>query len=366
MLSPSIMIACDASQFLEPDISVNYNDVIDLVQRAVHEFGCHGNYISNTLVYLHLYGTCTMDCTPYSTNLSLQDQAYRRTNYGYKTSFYQSRGLRFNADEPTISCIDYTSNVGYPLGSGSCNGRVIGNNENLYFEPPRMFRTLFSYKLTSTDQASIMKDIIQWGPILTSFTVYSDFYDFDPLENNNENVYTKSSLATVVGGHAVLISGWGTTSTGIPFWWIKNSWGGDYGKNGYFKMKRGNDECGIETNVVGIMPNIFPKNELELQRFLTCLYHHHGFRKKQDSIFPIILQTFLKKYSITLSQPIQNLIFNYDLCQTYPIVDFFFFHIRYPMLFHLDPSTGYNVRYLKNLVGLNLQWTHVLPHHLNR
>jgi C1A family cysteine protease len=43
--------------------------------------------------------------------------------------------------------------------------------------------------------------------------------------------------------HAVLAVGYGFEN-GIPYWLIKNSWGADWGDNGYFKMEMGKNMCG--------------------------------------------------------------------------------------------------------------------------
>lgn len=51
--------------------------------------------------------------------------------------------------------------------------------------------------------------------------------------------------------HAVTIVGFGTDEgDGTPFWLVKNSFGSSWGTQGYFRIARGNDTCGIEDNVV--------------------------------------------------------------------------------------------------------------------
>ncbi|OVA03798.1 Peptidase C1A [Macleaya cordata] len=47
--------------------------------------------------------------------------------------------------------------------------------------------------------------------------------------------------------HAVLAVGYGVEN-GVPYWLIKNSWGEDWGDNGYFKMEMGKNMCGELTS----------------------------------------------------------------------------------------------------------------------
>nr|CDJ88565.1 Peptidase C1A domain containing protein [Haemonchus contortus] len=52
------------------------------------------------------------------------------------------------------------------------------------------------------------------------------------------------------GYHAVKIIGWGKEN-GTDYWLIANSWHNDWGENGFFRILRGTNHCGIEEKVSG-------------------------------------------------------------------------------------------------------------------
>ena len=58
-----------------------------------------------------------------------------------------------------------------------------------------------------------------------------------------------------LGGHAVKIVGWGVED-GTPYWLIANSWNYDWGDGGFFKIRRGVDECGIEGSIAAGLPKV--------------------------------------------------------------------------------------------------------------
>jgi len=89
---------------------------------------------------------------------------------------------------------------------------------------------------------NMQKDIMTHGPIQVAFMVYKSFMSY------KSGVYTKKPFEFIPeGGHAVKIIGWGTES-GTDYWLVANSWGTTtWGDQGFFKIKRGTNECGIET-----------------------------------------------------------------------------------------------------------------------
>jgi len=97
--------------------------------------------------------------------------------------------------------------------------------------------------VTASGERDIQKMIFQGGPVETAFTVYSDF------ENYAGGIYhhVKGEMA---GGHAVKFVGWGVDG-GVKYWKVANSWNPYWGENGYFRIRRGNNEGGIEDQVIG-------------------------------------------------------------------------------------------------------------------
>jgi len=74
-----------------------------------------------------------------------------------------------------------------------------------------------------------------------AFKVYKSFMSY------KTGVYSKHWYELLPeGGHAVKIVGWGTES-GTDYWLVANSWNTNWGDEGLFKIKRGSDECGMET-----------------------------------------------------------------------------------------------------------------------
>eukprot|EP01088_Endostelium_zonatum_P006921 TRINITY_DN19062_c0_g1_i1.p1 TRINITY_DN19062_c0_g1~~TRINITY_DN19062_c0_g1_i1.p1 ORF type:complete len:232 (-),score=38.21 TRINITY_DN19062_c0_g1_i1:72-767(-) len=51
----------------------------------------------------------------------------------------------------------------------------------------------------------------------------------------------------------VTIIGWGSQN-GVAYWIVQNSWGAQWGQNGYAYVQRGVNACGIETESFGLAP----------------------------------------------------------------------------------------------------------------
>jgi len=103
-----------------------------------------------------------------------------------------------------------------------------------------------SYGVQGLD--NIRQEILTNGPVEAAFTVYEDFMNY------KSGVY-QHVVGKMLGGHAVKILGWGVEN-GTPYWLVANSWNTGWGENGFFKIKRGNNECGIEGKICAGMPKL--------------------------------------------------------------------------------------------------------------
>lgn len=100
-------------------------------------------------------------------------------------------------------------------------------------------RASSSYAINGVDH--MQQELMTKGPIQVAFMVYGSFMSY------KSGVYQKHWYEFMPeGGHAVKIVGWGTESA-VDYWLVANSWGPTWGLEGFFKIKRGVDHCGIES-----------------------------------------------------------------------------------------------------------------------
>jgi len=98
-----------------------------------------------------------------------------------------------------------------------------------------------AYNIKGTQNMQL--ELMEKGTLSVTLTVYEDF------EAYSSGVYQHVSGKSL-GGHAIKMIGWGVdAATGTPYWTCVNSWNPSWGEAGIFRIKRGNDECGIESGV---------------------------------------------------------------------------------------------------------------------
>ena len=95
-------------------------------------------------------------------------------------------------------------------------------------------------QLPKGDETKLREAVATIGPISIAISARPS------LSQYTEGIYHDDECGRTRINHAVLLVGYGTDkSTGTPYWLIKNSWGPEWGENGYFRMERNINSCQI-------------------------------------------------------------------------------------------------------------------------
>ena len=179
---------------------------------------------------------------------------------------------------PEMSCVDDKSKLDNIYNSKQLfgdtydvcptnNKEMVSHRAEGYYYVPGAFSK--DNKLIQGSEYNIRRDIYHWGPVSTAMKVFDDFLEWD-----GQGIYEWNGISDLQKpyvGHSVVIVGWGTSEeNNTPYWIVRNSWGVEWGNKGYFKMKRGTNNCEIEENVFVCYPSI-PGIRLYLE--YPIIYH---------------------------------------------------------------------------------------------
>ena len=152
-------------------------------------------------VFFKKNGAVTDDCAPYNSLLR---------NFDSYVYYYIRNGVLYKykpsiADTCPSACIDGT-----------------------LFNPNAL--RLRGYKKLTKESDVI--GALGSGTVMIGIIVSQSFYQYKC------GVFCEGDNYAAVGGHAVEIVDYGTED-GVDFWVVKNSWGTDWGEDGYFRIRRG-------------------------------------------------------------------------------------------------------------------------------
>ncbi|KAM7384225.1 hypothetical protein PAMA_011523 [Pampus argenteus] len=205
--------------------------------------GCAGGRIDGAWWYLRRRGVVTEDCYPYLLPQQTPAEMGR--------CMMQSRSIGRGKRQATQRCPN-THNY---------------HNDIYQSTPP--------YRLSSNEK-EIMKEIMDNGPVQAIMEVHEDFFVYKSgIYKHTDLSSTKPAQYHKHGTHSVRIIGWGEDrhydGTSRKYWIAANSWGKNWGENGYFRIARGDNECEIETFVIGVWGRITMEDMHN---------HHHNHRRR--------------------------------------------------------------------------------------
>ena len=127
--------------------------------------------------------------------------------------------------------IDTEEEYPYTAKQGTCKYRV--DNLNI---------TVNGYSdIESGNEGQLQEAVATIGPI--SVAIDASHQSF---QSYKQGVYNDNQCSSLLLDHAVLVVGYGTDPVGGAYWLVKNSWGKDWGDEGYIKIARDQSNmCGI-------------------------------------------------------------------------------------------------------------------------
>eukprot|EP01017_Pseudomicrothorax_dubius_P028202 TRINITY_DN3336_c0_g3_i3.p1 TRINITY_DN3336_c0_g3~~TRINITY_DN3336_c0_g3_i3.p1 ORF type:complete len:484 (+),score=93.76 TRINITY_DN3336_c0_g3_i3:60-1511(+) len=110
------------------------------------------------------------------------------------------------------------------------------------------------------NELAMMEELMKNGPIVVTFEPPVDFEEYQAGTILRDKAVEDPRKAPLLGewqavGHSVLCVGWGERA-GFKYWIILNTWGTGFGDQGYFLVRRGKNDFGIESMPEAAIPYI--------------------------------------------------------------------------------------------------------------
>jgi len=131
------------------------------------------------------------------------------------------------------------TNATYPYDHAS--------KENIWceFDASKIYAKVlnWSYACSQGDETTLLSNAFHNGP--TSICVdASDWSDY------NGGILLASDCGSDLD-HCVQVVGWDLTGS-TPYWIVRNSWGTDWGENGFIRLQYGQDTCGLTQEATNV------------------------------------------------------------------------------------------------------------------
>lgn len=127
----------------------------------------------------------------------------------------------------------------------SCKRKCSNTDYSKSYQDDKIFATdVYSVK----GEAKLIAELNEKGSIEVAFSVYEDFLLY------KSGIY-QHKTGKFLGGHAIKLIGYGVEN-GVKYWILVNNWNDNWGEKGTFRMIRGKDNCGIESEGVAGNPKL--------------------------------------------------------------------------------------------------------------
>jgi cathepsin C len=223
---------------------------IDYTEPVMDQGDCGSCYDASTMRMLTARHKITLNNTeaiPWSINFPLFCSEYNqgcKGGYGFLTTKWsQDVGLI------PATCMRYNTQGSCKL---ECDLDKELKGQKRYRAANHRYINSWYGNFNSSSEEAIKEEIYRNGPVVLSFEPDEDFmfYSDGIYRSAKKNSTLKKHIDYDQEwervDHAVVAVGYGDEA-GQKYWLIQNSWGPDWGEDGYFRMARGTDESGIES-----------------------------------------------------------------------------------------------------------------------
>ena len=144
-------------------------------------------------------------------------------------------GWQYNAFDWIIKNPGIASEADYPYKSASGRAPACEKSHKSVANITKWYQV----SNNASTEANIATQLVKSGPI----TVAMDANGMQDYRSGIDNPKTSRCSITNID-HVVLVVGYGTED-GVDYWKIKNSWSATWGEEGYYRIVRGENKCGV-------------------------------------------------------------------------------------------------------------------------
>ena len=101
------------------------------------------------------------------------------------------------------------------------------------------------HTFAARSEKKMMTAVQQYGPLAIAI-------DASKFDYYSSGIMNGSGCSAGSPDHGVAVVGWGVEGS-TKYWIVKNSWGESWGENGYVRIERGNNACGVEDYPMGVV-----------------------------------------------------------------------------------------------------------------
>ena len=138
------------------------------------------------------------------------------------------------------------------------------------------------------DTMNIINRIYNYGPIGTRVNGSCNAF-LDNFNNSKYIIYSDNKECEPIPNHAINIVGWGLTEKNNLYWIVRNSWGKEWGDEGYGYVLAGYNSFGIENELYYIKEELITSNSTSTNTDNTCKNNNNNNYYLKFNLFYIMI-----------------------------------------------------------------------------